>query len=183
FGMLLGGQSPWAALQAWEDWAFHLMLSRGKQIELWELALEAASSLHRAPLEGEVQNGSLGSSSPDRRFRDPGWKRPPFSLLAQAQLAAEAQWRAATKDVPGMGRHHAKRVDFLGSFMLNALAPVNFAWTNPTVLEDGWRQFRRRRLSAGRGSHAARARGKAERARTVQDRREHCGHRGQGGVP
>ena len=139
FGMLLGGQSPWAALQAWEDWAFHLMLSRGKQIELWELALEAASSLHRALLEGEVQNGSLGSSSPDRRFRDPGWKRPPFSLLAQAQLAAEAQWRAATKDVPGMGRHHAKRVDFLGSFMLNALAPVNFAWTNPTVLEAAWK--------------------------------------------
>src|SRR6266545_836839 len=65
FGMLLGGQSPWAVLQAWEDWAFHLMLSRGKQIELWELALEAASSLHRALLEGEVQNGNLGPDSAD----------------------------------------------------------------------------------------------------------------------
>ena len=38
-----------------------------------------------------------------------------------------------------MARHHARRVDFLGSFMLNALAPVNFAWTNPTVLETAWR--------------------------------------------
>src|SRR5512133_2804818 len=39
FGILLGGQSPWAVLQAWEDWAFHLMLSSAKQIELCELAL------------------------------------------------------------------------------------------------------------------------------------------------
>ena len=38
-----------------------------------------------------------------------------------------------------MGRHHAKRVDFLGSFLLNALAPVNFAWTNPAVLDAAWR--------------------------------------------
>ena len=135
FGMLLGGQSPWAALQAWEDWAFHLMLSRGKQLELWELALEATSSLQRALLEGEAQSGILGPNSADRRFRDPGWQRPPFSLLAQAQLATEAQWHAATTEVPGMARHHARRVDFLGSLWLNALAPINFAWTNPTVLE------------------------------------------------
>ena len=139
FGILLGGQSPWAALQAWEDWAFHLMLSSGKQIELCELALESASSLYRALLAGEAQDGDAGPIGEDRRFRDLGWKRPPFSLLAKAQLAAEAEWHAATSEVPGMARHHARRVDFLGSFMLNALAPVNFAWTNPTVLETAWR--------------------------------------------
>ena len=138
-GILLGGQSPWAALQAWEDWAFHLMLSYGRQIELRELASEAASSFYRTPLTSEAQGGDLGPKSDDRRFRDPGWKRPPFNLLAQAQLAAEAQWHAATRDVPGMARHHAKRVDFLGSFILNTLAPGNFAWTNPTVLEAAWR--------------------------------------------
>lgn len=139
FGMLLGGQSPWAALQAWEDWAFHLMLSSGKQIELCEMAWEAASALGRAALEREGPGSGSGPKSDDRRFRDPSWKRPPFSLLAQAQLAAEAQWHAATRDIPGTGRHHAKRVDFLGSFMLNALAPVNFAWANPTVLDAAWR--------------------------------------------
>lgn len=81
--------------------------------------------IHRVLLTGEAQGEGLGLNSDDRRFRDPSWKRPPFNLLAQAQLAAEAQWRAATHDTPGMGRHHAKRVDFLGSLMLNALAPVN----------------------------------------------------------
>ena len=115
------------------------MLSSGKQIELCELALESASSLYRALLAGEAQDGDAGPIGEDRRFRDLGWKRPPFSLLAKAQLAAEAEWHAATSEVPGMARHHARRVDFLGSFMLNALAPVNFAWTNPTVLETAWR--------------------------------------------
>ena len=139
FGILLGGQSPWAALQAWEDWAFHLMLSSARQIELCELASQSASSLYRALLEGEAQIRDLGTNSEDRRFRGPGWKRPPFSLLARGQMAAEAQWHAATSEVPGMAHHHARRVDFLGSFMLNALAPVNFAWTNPTVLEAAWK--------------------------------------------
>lgn len=139
FGILFGGQSPWAALQAWEDWAFHLMLSGDKQIELCEMAWEVASSLARAALTTEAAGNGSGPVSEDRRFRDPRWKRPPFNLLAQAQLAAEAQWHAATRDIPGMELHHAKRVDFLGSFMLNALAPVNFAWTNPVVLDAAWR--------------------------------------------
>jgi poly[(R)-3-hydroxyalkanoate] polymerase subunit PhaC len=139
FGVLFGGQSPWAALQAWEDWAFHLMLSGGKQIELCEIAWEAASSLFHPLLEPGASSGEIGPKSDDRRFRDPRWKRPLFSLLAQAQLAAEAQWHAATRDIPGVGRHHAKRVDFVGSFMLNALAPVNFAWSNPAVLDAAWR--------------------------------------------
>ena len=139
FGLLLGGQSPWAALQAWEDWAFHLMISSGKQLELSELAAETALSLARAALASEPPVSDSKSGYDDRRFRDPSWKSPPFNLLAHAQLAAEAFWHAATRDIPGMERHHAKRVDFLGSFMLNAFAPVNFAWTNPLVLQAAWR--------------------------------------------
>src|SRR6476620_6045389 len=91
FGILLGGQSPWAVLQAWEDWTFHLMLSSAKQIELCELALQSASSLYGGLLGGEAQICDSGTDSEDRRFRDPGWKRPPFSILARGQMAAEAQ--------------------------------------------------------------------------------------------
>jgi Poly-beta-hydroxybutyrate polymerase N terminal len=92
FGILLGGQSPWAALQAWEDWAFHLMLSRGRQIELGELALEAASSLYLALLDNGG-NWIFKPAPDDRRFRDPSWNRPPFNLLAQAQLGFHARSR------------------------------------------------------------------------------------------
>lgn len=139
FGLLMGGQSPWAALQAWEDWGFHLILSTGKQLELLELAAETALSLWGVVLVGEAQSSDGLPALDDRRFRDPGWKHPPFNFLAQVQLAAEAYWHAATRDIPGMERRHTKRVDFLGSLMLNALAPVNFAWTNPSVLQAAWR--------------------------------------------
>ena len=37
---LTGGQSPWAANQAWQDWAFHLAISPGRQLELWRSALD-----------------------------------------------------------------------------------------------------------------------------------------------
>jgi polyhydroxyalkanoate synthase len=38
-----------------------------------------------------------------------------------------------------MDPRHARRVNFLGNFMLNAFSPGNFAWTNPSVLEAAWR--------------------------------------------
>jgi polyhydroxyalkanoate synthase len=154
-------------LQAWEDWAFHLMLSSGKQIELCELASEAVLSLCRPPLERDGPSGDRGPNSSDRRFRDPSWKLPPFNFLAQAQLAAEAQWHAATRDIPGMARHHAKRVDLLGSLMLGALSRC---LTNPAVLEAAWRMTRHFVAGASllAGSCSAGARRQLERTGGLQ---------------
>ena len=134
FALLSGGQSPWAALQAWEDWAFHLAVAPGRQIELWRDAGEAALTLWAQGLSGEAE-WAFRPEPGDRRFRRPGWEALPFRLLAQAHLAAEAQWRAATSDVRGVAEHHRRRVAFLGRFALNAAAPVNFPWTNPQVLD------------------------------------------------
>jgi len=136
FATLTGGQSPWAALQAWEDWAFHLSTAPGRQLELWRDASSAALSLWgQAWRGGEVADWAFKPEPADRRFRHPGWAKWPFNMFAQAQLAAEQQWRAATSAVPGVDRHQVRRVEFLGRFGLNALAPVNFAGTNPEVVE------------------------------------------------
>jgi len=133
---LSGGQSPWAALQAWEDWAFHLSVAPGKQLELWRSASATALALWGQAWGGGSQSHWAFRPEPsDRRFRGVGWERWPYSLLAQAQLAAEQQWRAATSQVPGVDRHQVRRVEFMGRFALNALAPVNFAATNPEVVD------------------------------------------------
>ncbi|MDZ4317452.1 MAG: poly-beta-hydroxybutyrate polymerase N-terminal domain-containing protein, partial [Phenylobacterium sp.] len=42
---LLGGQSPWAAVQAWEDWAYHLAISPVRQMDLWRSSAEALWAL------------------------------------------------------------------------------------------------------------------------------------------
>lgn len=140
YAIATGGQSAWAALQAWEDWAHHLMEAPGRRLELWRRAGQAALALARQPPTGAAQDDWAFRPEPaDRRFRHPGWTTGPYHLLAQAQLAAEAQWRAATSEVRGMEAHHARRVEFLGRFALNMLAPVNFPWTNPQVVEAAWR--------------------------------------------
>ncbi len=132
---LTGGQSPWAALQAWEDWAFHLSISPARQIELWWRWAEALQALARAASATDSKDWAFKPEPGDRRFRSSGWGRFPYSLLAQSHLAAEAQWRAATSCLRGVTDHHARRVAFMGSSILNALAPVNFSMTNPDILE------------------------------------------------
>lgn len=140
FGFLAGGQSPWAVLQAWEDWAFHIAISPARQGELLSRAAAAASTLSAQALTArDPETWAFRPSSDDHRFRDPAWRRAPFSVFAQAQLAAEALWRDATTGVHGVSEPHAAQVAFLGRLALNALAPVNFAWTNPEVVERAWR--------------------------------------------
>ena len=136
----LGGQSPWPALQAWEEWGAHLALSPDRQAELWSQVSAAILRFWRTGFkDGERADWCFQPTPDDRRFRDPAWSKPPFAVFAQAQLAAETLWRAATVDVPGVSERYARRVEFLGRFGLNAFAPINFALTNPSVLDAAWR--------------------------------------------
>jgi polyhydroxyalkanoate synthase len=123
-------------LQAWTDWAFHLgiaparVLAQGADLALKsrEAAFYAASA---NPARAEA--APFAPQPDDRRFRDEAWRRPPFDALVQMQLAAEAWWRDASSPLRGVRDHHAKRVAFAGRQMLNAMAPVNFPWSNPLV--------------------------------------------------
>jgi polyhydroxyalkanoate synthase len=136
FGLAMGGQSLWAGYEAWSDWAFHLAVSPGRQVELWRQAWRNGLKLGMQAYEAGPQSSwAFQPRHGDRRFRDPAWLNPPFSLLAQTQLALEAQWEAATTGVRGVSDHHQRQTEFLGRFALNALAPTNFAWTNPRVIE------------------------------------------------
>lgn len=136
FAHLTGGQSPWAALQAWEDWLFHFSVSPARQIELswrWYEAMQALSADAQAT---EPKEWAFKPEPGDRRYRSPGWHRSPYHVLAQTHLAAEAQWQAATSCLRGVADHHARRVSFMGSSILNAFSPVNFPWTNPDVIDE-----------------------------------------------
>ena len=137
FAAALGGQSPWAALQAWEDWAFHLATSPGQQMDLWKQAIHTAlilTQFNLTHLTGGTAECPFTPEVTDRRFRDHAWCSPPYNLFAQTHLAIEAQWDLASKAVRGVVPHHLNRVNFLGRWMLNAMAPVNFPMTNPTVV-------------------------------------------------
>jgi polyhydroxyalkanoate synthase len=133
-----GGASYWAALQAWEDWLYHGAMSPGRSaawaLEAWTGAAKlAAFALDPSP--SRAGRAPYAAAASDRRFRDPAWDVAPFDLFKQSQLALEASWQRATEPLEGVRTHHMRRVRFMGEQILHALAPSNFALTNPVVVD------------------------------------------------
>ena len=143
-----GSQSPALNTMAFYDWMVHLMASPGKQLELWQLATQMLTELHRfavesrnhtlqeklAPLVGLRAADPVRYPVEDHRFADPAWQDWPFSLLQQGYLMQERWWRAATQNVPGVDPHHADWVSFCAHQWISMYSPANFALTNPMVL-------------------------------------------------
>ncbi len=145
---LTNGVSPYAGLQAWADWSFHLAISPWRAAAMagdaWKKA-QAAAVYAVDPHPERALNAPFEAEPGDRRFRDAAWNTPPFDALAQAHLAREAWWRDASHPLRGMREHHARRMDFIVRQALNAAAPVNFPLTNPVVwnaaIRSGGRNF------------------------------------------
>ena len=72
---LTGGLSPVSLSLAWADWAWHLGVSPGRQMELAALAAQLGADT----LQG---NGNpAGAADEDPRFRHPDWEAWPFHLM------------------------------------------------------------------------------------------------------
>jgi polyhydroxyalkanoate synthase len=142
---LTTGLSPVALALAVADWAWHLAVSPGRQMELAGLGAQlAAQTLNHslpasAPLEG------TGDADADPRFRHQAWTHWPFSALRSGFRQSETFWREAAQ-MPGMSAHHAEMTKFFATQTLNMMAPANWLATNPVVLQDA---------VASRGAHLA----------------------------
>ncbi len=137
---LTASMSPQSAVLAWTDWATHLAASPGKQSELLTLGLEQAASLagylRECLLEGPGKaHGCIEPPAQDRRFSDLEWRRWPFNLWHQAFLLNQRWWEAATRDVPGVERHHENVVGFAARQWLDLFSPGNQLATNPVALK------------------------------------------------
>src|SRR4051794_15016425 len=91
-------------------------------------------------LGAELARIALGRSElepdkSDRRFKDPAWKaNPAFKRLCQAYLAAGDAVDGAISGAD-LDWRSERRVRFAAMNVLDALAPTNFAATNPSVLK------------------------------------------------
>jgi polyhydroxyalkanoate synthase subunit PhaC len=138
---MAGGFSPMALMLAGLDWAAHLAVSPGRQAELWVSAAAKQAALMRAFGASLREDASAGPGRPDdRRFRAQAWAHAPFSLYADAFLAAERWWDEATSKVHGANPHHLALVNFVGRQALDMAAPSNFLLTNPVALDETWRE-------------------------------------------
>jgi polyhydroxyalkanoate synthase len=108
------------------------------QTELWtgyqQLFLQTSQRL--LGQDGETQP-VVPTDPGDRRFRDPAWEESPvFSFLKQSYLL-NAEWlKKMLAAIEGVDSETAQKIDFYGRQVIDALAPTNFALTNPSVLRE-----------------------------------------------
>jgi polyhydroxyalkanoate synthase subunit PhaC len=132
---LTGGLSSASLADAWFDWASHLAVSPGRQIELaGRVLLEAIWLAHEAKPMLSAPVPSQRALPNDRRFRDEAWTVWPFRHYANMFLACERWWDEATSHVHGMSAAHQAMVQFTARQMLDVWSPSNFIATNPEAL-------------------------------------------------
>ena len=133
---LTHGLSPATLLQAFSDWALHLSLSPGKQLQLEVKIARKYGRLLDYLVRSAQDNDTELAIEPlpqDRRFADPAWKQPPFNLIAQSFLLNQQWWHAATTGIHGVSKHHEDMVEFATRQILDMFAPTNFLATNPVL--------------------------------------------------
>jgi polyhydroxyalkanoate synthase len=136
--LFTAGLSPAALTQAFFDWYVHLVVSPGKRFELGQQAIDAAvdsCTYHLRSALGLSGEPCMRALPHDQRFRAPSWQNFPFNAYAHDFLAIERWWEAATTNLRGVSQRHDEMANFTARQILDIVAPSNFLFTNPQVLE------------------------------------------------
>lgn len=134
---LTAGISPAALVQAYTDWAQHLLFSPDKQADLVERALRKWTRYFnycQACAGGDCET-CIEPLPQDKRFLGEAWQNPPFSTIYQGFLLAQQWWHNATTGVEGVSKHHEEVVSFVARQLLDIASPANFPLTNPEVIQ------------------------------------------------
>ena len=131
------GLSPAALAKAYFDWAIHLAVSPGKQLQLVDKAtrktVRFANHAFHAALESEKASSCIEPLPQDRRFIGAEWQKPPYNFMYQAFLLQQQWWHNATTGIRGVTKHHEAMVEFVSRQILDMVSPSNFLATNPEV--------------------------------------------------
>ena len=130
------GLSPVTFIQSFTDWAIHLSVSPGKQMQLAAQAGQQYVRLadYLTHMNHTENREPVAKPLPqDRRFDDPAWRQWPYNFYSQWFLLNEQWWHSATTGVMGVTKHHEAVTSFAVRQMLDTLAPTNFIPTNPVL--------------------------------------------------
>jgi polyhydroxyalkanoate synthase subunit PhaC len=105
------------------------------QISLWADYMTLWQSTARK-LMGEPSEPVATPAPEDRRFKDALWdENYVFDFIKQSYLLSARWMQGLVRDVEGLDDKTAKKVDFYTRQFVDAMAPSNFALTNPEVLK------------------------------------------------
>ena len=104
------------------------------QLKLWQEYTNLwQSNLKR--MMGEESAPVIEPDQGDRRFKDEQWtENPVFDYIKQSYLLASKYLHDSVRDTEGLDPRMAEKVDFYTRQYIDAVAPTNFAMSNPEVL-------------------------------------------------
>lgn len=127
------GLAPSVLGEAWMDWAVHLAVSPGKQLQLMESAVRNLQALGATTLA--TGTSTDGTDAPtDKRFASEAWQKYPFNVWSQAHRQGWQWWQDAVTGVHGVAPPHEDLMGFVTGLLVDATAPSNFPFTNPDVI-------------------------------------------------
>jgi polyhydroxyalkanoate synthase subunit PhaC len=104
------------------------------QLTLWQDYMSLWQSTARRMI-GESTEPVVRPTSEDRRFKDAAWDESfVFDYIKQSYLLTARWLQKTVREVDGLDDKTAKKVDFYTRQFVDAMAPSNFAMTNPEVL-------------------------------------------------
>jgi polyhydroxyalkanoate synthase subunit PhaC len=102
------------------------------QSDLWQRHVALWQDLMTKNFEGAEKEAGRAK---DRRFKDEEWdKNLAFNLLKHNYLIGSEWLRKLVKDHTDLPRDKQKQIEFFTERFIDAVAPTNFALTNPEVL-------------------------------------------------
>ncbi|HEX6981050.1 MAG TPA: class I poly(R)-hydroxyalkanoic acid synthase [Alphaproteobacteria bacterium] len=133
-----GMADPFNIGQAFLDMTARLMANPSKlveaQLSLWKDYMALWQSTTRRML-GEPAEPVIKPAPDDRRFKDALWDESyVFDFIKQSYLLTARWMQSTVRQVEGLDEKTAKKVDFYTRQFVDAMAPSNFALTNPEVI-------------------------------------------------
>ncbi|HEX2581959.1 MAG TPA: class I poly(R)-hydroxyalkanoic acid synthase [Dongiaceae bacterium] len=124
--------------KAFLEWSTKLLAEPEKliaaQCDLWSGYLSLWESASKKWL-GEPTKPVITPAPEDRRFRDEAWQNNQlFDFIKQSYLLTSRWLQDTVKTIDGLDPKTAQKVEFYTRQFIDALAPSNFALTNPEVL-------------------------------------------------
>ena len=103
------------------------------QVALWQDYAKLWENTARR-MAGEEVEPTVTPAAGDRRFKDDAWSENPlYDHIKQSYLLASKFMLSTVRETDGLDPHTAQKVDFYTRQFVDALAPTNFAMTNPEV--------------------------------------------------
>ena len=124
-------------LQAWEHILSDPEAIMQAQADLYSGYLDLWANATRRMMSGEKPKPVIEPDPADKRWKSDAWtEHPLFDAMKQSYLLNQRFLMGLVDGVKGVDEATKHKVHFLTQQMVDALAPTNFALTNPDVLEE-----------------------------------------------